>query len=137
MISLITPWISAFTAGVVLILQTVLMFAAADQRRRTGEAHGEGGSPAVMRAVRRHGNLAENAAIFLIGIALFEMLGGPRLWVEGLCVVFVLARISHAVALSMERTVNPFRIVGVVATVLVGLALGVRLILIALPHLGG
>jgi hypothetical protein len=48
----------------------------------------------------------------------------------------VLARVSHAIGLSMPNTVNGFRLVGIIATVAVGMVLGVRLIRIGLPLLG-
>jgi uncharacterized membrane protein YecN with MAPEG domain len=89
----------------------------------------------LLRAVRRHGNLAENVGIFLIGVALFEMMGAPRLWVEALCALFVLGRLSHAIGLSMKQTVNFFRIVGVALTVAVDVTLGVRLVLLAAAQL--
>src|ERR1700722_20576335 len=93
---------------------------------------GDGGNQQVLQAIRRHGNLAENAAIFIAGFTLMEMLGGSRIELQILCAVFVLARISHAVGLSMQNTVNPFRIVGIIATLAVGVALGVSLIRIGL-----
>ena len=34
-------------------------------RRRVRQSLGEGTDPALIRAVRRHGNFAENAAIFV------------------------------------------------------------------------
>jgi len=70
-------------------------------------------------------------------VALLEMLGGGRLWVEVLCAAFVIARLSHAFGLSLKNTVNGFRVVGVVLTVAVGIALGGRLILVAAPYLRG
>ena len=137
MTNLVPPVISAFTAGILILLQTALVFAAVNQRRLHGQSLGESTDPNVTRAIRRHGNLAENAAIFIACIALLEMLGGGRMWVELLCGAFVLARLLHALGLSLRNTVNPFRVAGVVLTVAVGLGLGVRLVLIAAPHLAG
>jgi uncharacterized membrane protein YecN with MAPEG domain len=70
------PIISAFTAGILMLLQTALVFAAVNQRRQHGPSLGESSDPNVTRAIRRHGNLAENAAIFIACVALLEMLGG-------------------------------------------------------------
>ena len=135
--TIVPPVISALTAGILILLQTALMFAVVNQRRTHGPSLGEGTDPNLIRAARRHGNLAENAAIFIACVALLEMLGGGRLWVEVLCGAFLLARLLHAGGLSMKNTVNPLRIVGVVLTVAVGLSLGVRLIFVAVPHLHG
>ena len=135
--TVIPPVISAFTAGILMLLQTALVFAAVNQRRQHGPSIGESADINVTRAVRRHGNLAENAAIFIACVALLELLGGGRLWVEVLCAAFVIARLSHAFGLSLKNTVNGFRVVGVVLTVAVGIALGGRLILVAAPYLRG
>ena len=135
MSGLVMPTVSALTAGVLLIFQTLLMLAAARGRQRARQSLGDGGDSDLERAVRRHGNFAENAAIFLIGVTLLEMLGGARLWVEGLCAIFVLGRLSHALGLSMKRTVNLFRFVGIVLTVAVDITLGVRLVTLALHQL--
>jgi uncharacterized protein len=135
--TVIPPVISAFTAGILILLQTALVFAAVNQRRQHGPSLGESPDINVTRAVRRHGNLAENAAIFIACVALLEMLGGGRLWVEALCAAFVIARLLHAFGLSLKNTVNSFRVVGVVLTVAVGIALGGRLILVAAPYLRG
>ena len=135
MSNLAVPAVTALTAGVLLIFQMILLLAAARGRRRAGQALGDGADAGLLRAVRRHGNLAENAAIFLVGSAMFEMMGGARPWVEGLCAIFLLGRVSHAIGLSMTNTVNLFRIAGVALTVAADVALAVRLITMALPLL--
>jgi uncharacterized membrane protein YecN with MAPEG domain len=131
------PVISALTAGILITLQMLLMFTAANQRRVHGPSVGEATEPSAVRAVRRHGNLAENAAIFIASVSLLELLGGGRLWVEILCGVFLLARLMHAFGLSQQNTSNNFRVAGVILTAVTGIAVGVRLIWIAIPHLGG
>ena len=130
MTSLTPPLITGIATGVLVILQMLLLFMVVGVRRRIGQSLGDGGHPEVLQATRRHGNLAENAALVLLALALFEMLGGPRLQVEILAGLFVLARLSHALGLSMRKTVNPLRVVGVIVTMLVGITLGVRLIMI-------
>jgi hypothetical protein len=137
MITLVPPVISALTGGVLILLQSALVFAAANQRRLHGPSVGEPTDPNVTRAIRRHGNLAENAAIFIVCVALLEMLGGGRLWVEVLCAAFVAARLFHAFGLSLKNPTNAFRVVGIILTVFVGLSLGGRLIVVAVRHLAG
>jgi len=90
----------------------------------------------MLLAIRRHGNFAENAALFIAGFTLLELADGHGPALEIMCAVFVLARISHAIGLSMPTTVNRFRLAGIVATVAVGMVLGVRLIRTGLPLLG-
>jgi len=129
------PVVAAITGGILIILQAILMFAAANQRRQHGPSLGEASDPAMIRAVRRHGNLAENAGIFVACVALLEMLGGSRYWVEILCAVFVVARLSHALGLSMQNTNNAFRIAGVIMTAVAAIAVGIRLIWVAAAHI--
>jgi uncharacterized protein len=126
------PLISALTAGILIVMQMVLALAVALARRRNRQSLGDGGNKDVLQATRRHGNLAENAALFIAGFTLFELLGGNRIQLEILCAIFVLARISHAIGLSMPNTVNPFRIIGITATIAVGIALGLALVRIGL-----
>jgi len=126
--TLAPPVVSAITAGALIIGQMGLLFAVAGQRRRSQQALGEGTDPALVRAVRRHGNYAENAAVFVVALALLEMLGAQRWFVAALAAVFVAGRVAHAIGMSMPNTVNPFRIGGVFATIGAGLVLGVRLV---------
>jgi uncharacterized protein len=126
------PFISALTAGILIVMQMALALTVALARRRNRQSLGDGGNKDVLQAARRHGNLAENAALFIAGFTLFEMLGGSRIELEILCAIFVLARISHAVGLSVQNTVNPFRIIGITATIAVGVALGLALVRIGL-----
>jgi len=130
------PVVSALTAGVLIVMQMVLMLAVILARRRNRQSLGDGGNPDMLLAIRRHGNFAENAALFIAGFTLLELADGHGPALEIMCAVFVLARISHAIGLSMPTTVNRFRLAGIVATVAVGMVLGVRLIRIGLPLLG-
>jgi hypothetical protein len=130
------PLVSALTGGVLIIMQMLLMLAVVRARRRNRQSLGDGGKPEVLQAIRRHGNLAENAALFIAGFALLELIDGHGPSLEIMCAAFVLARISHAIGLSMPKTVNNFRVAGIGATIVVGMVLGVRLIRVALPLMG-
>jgi uncharacterized membrane protein YecN with MAPEG domain len=131
------PWVSALTAGVLLILQTLLMLSAANTRRTTRSpgSDGDAANPHLHRRVRRHGNLAENAAIFVVAFTLLELLGEKTLYMEVICGVFLLARLFHALGFTLRNTVNIFRLLGVVLTVAVGLVAGGRLVWMAVGHL--
>ncbi len=131
------PLVTAFTAGLLLIMQTALLLNVVATRRRVRQSLGDGGHEELTRAVRRHGNLAENAAIFIAGFALLEMIGGTRSGLVTLCATFIAGRIAHAIGLSMKKTFNPVRVAGVALTVLVGVALGCRLMVRAMTHLIG
>ena len=130
------PVISAITAGVLIIGQMGLMFSVAGTRFRVRQSLGDGADPTLLRLVRRHGNYAENAAIFVASLALLEMMGAVRPFVIGLATLFIASRVLHAIGLSMEKTSNPWRITGVFATIGAGVALGVRLVMLGIGHLG-
>ena len=133
--SLTAPVVSALTAGVLIIAQMALLLTVIGTRRRVRQSLGEAGDPALTRAVRRHGNFAENAAIFVVSLALLEMLGAPRLYVVPAAALFVIGRVLHAIGLSQTNTVNLWRVAGVFATVLAGLLVGVRLIMLGVTWL--
>jgi uncharacterized membrane protein YecN with MAPEG domain len=116
------------TAGVLLMLQMALMLSVVLARRRARVSLGAGDDERLLRAIRRHGNLAENAGIFLVAFALLELTGEERARLAVLGAVFVLARVAHVVGLSMKRSLNPVRVAGVALTACVGFALGWRLL---------
>jgi|GEM_PF-339521 len=141
--SMTFPIISAALAGVLLILQQSLMLAAGTRRGKTGQGVGVQGDVQLERLVRRHGNLAENAAIFIAGLALLELLIGSGLTVQIFAIVFLVARLSHALGFSSLRGSHgkidgenaPGSIVfalmragGAALTALSGLALGVTIL---------
>jgi hypothetical protein len=134
--TLALPVVAAITAGALIVGQMGLLFLVVIQRRKAGQSLGDGGHAPVLAASRRHGNYAENAAIFVTSLALLEMLGAARLFVVILAAVFVAGRIAHAIGLSMKNTVNPWRIAGIFATIGAGGTLGVRLVMLAVGHLG-
>src|SRR5580698_9223936 len=98
--TIVAPVVASLTAGVLILVQMVLLWATVLVRRRVRQSLGEAGDPALTRAVRRHGNFAENAAIFVVSLALTEMLGAPRWFVAAVAALFVLGRVAHAIGLS-------------------------------------
>jgi uncharacterized membrane protein YecN with MAPEG domain len=133
--SIVPPVISAIAAGVIILGQMALMLSTALRRRGTRQPLGDG-DVAMQRSIRRHGNYAENAAIFVASLALLEMMGAVRPFVIGLATLFIVGRLLHAIGLSQENTVNPWRITGAVVTIGVGVVLGVRLVMLGIGHLG-
>jgi uncharacterized membrane protein YecN with MAPEG domain len=129
------PVISAMTAGILIVGQMGLMLSVALTRMRTRKSLGEG-DDALLRRVRRHGNYAENAAIFVVSLALLEMIGADRSFVIGLAALFVAGRVLHAIGLSLVKTTNIWRIAGVIATVASALGVGVRLVTLGIGQLG-
>jgi len=94
------PIIAAFTGALLIILQAILMILVGTHRIRNRIALGTGEDLALERKIRRHGNLAENAALFVVVLALAEMTVVPNDIVRIIAIVFLVGRILHAIALS-------------------------------------
>ncbi len=94
------PLYTAITAGVLLVLQQLLMFSAGMHRAKTGQGVGSAGDLELERKVRRHGNLAENAAMYLVALGALEVLTGSTAVVAAFAASFVVARALHAIGFS-------------------------------------
>ena len=81
-------------------------------RWRHGVSIGDDGNRAVLTRMRAHGNFAENAPIFLILLGLVEHAIGSELWLWGVAVAFILARLLHAFGMD-RKAPNALRVVGV------------------------
>ena len=93
------PLYSAMLGAFLIVLQAALMLTVGLHRSR-GQFIGIGEDRDLERKVRRHGNLAENAGLFLVVIALFEILVGQTTYVAAVCVIFAVARVLHAIGFS-------------------------------------
>lgn len=93
------PIYTAALGAFIIVLQVALMLSVGLHRGK-GQFIGNGDDKDLERKVRRHGNLAENSGLFLVVIALFEMLVGQTTYVLVLCIAFAIARLFHAVGFS-------------------------------------
>jgi uncharacterized membrane protein YecN with MAPEG domain len=119
----IFPHITAATAIVLAVLQMLLMLYTAGGRGRYRAGLGDGGNEALLRRIRMHGNLAENAPLFLILLWLTEATGQWGRFVPLLAAAFIVFRISHALGLSLSSGVTVFRFLGVIGTLVCVLGL--------------
>lgn len=141
-----SPQFAALLGGTLLALQAVLMLTVGAHRNRTATGAGLNGDMTLERLVRRHGNLAENAAFFVLIAALYEMMFGRTWLLLGLGVIFFLARILHALAFSSNsgshlvdargagRGFILMRVAGAGLTVLSAFVLGLVLVVSVLLH---
>jgi uncharacterized protein len=129
------PVVSGLTAGVLLLIQIALMFSVIRLRVAKKQSLGEDGDADMLRVVRRHGNFAENAAIFAVCFGLLEILGEARQTMEWLCFLFVLGRLLHILGLSLAKTVNLARLAGTVLCTISGAIVAIRLIAIGVAAL--
>jgi len=113
------PIYTGLFAALLMIMQMVLMGLVIKQRGTNDVLIGDGGVDAMQQAIRVHGNFVENAPIFLIGLALIELMVGANTWVLVMGAVFVLGRLLHAVGISMTSGLSMPRFIGTVASILV------------------
>ncbi len=88
--------ITILYAGLLGLICLALAFNVSRVRGAANIPLGDGGNPAVLRAVRMHASFCEYVPLCLILIGLIEMAHGPRWLVHGLGIVLVVARILHA-----------------------------------------
>ena len=113
------PIYTGLFAALLMIMQMVLMGLVIKQRGTNDVLIGDGGVDAMQQAIRVHGNFVENAPIFLIGLALIELMVGANTWVLVMGAVFVIGRLLHAVGISMTTGLSMPRFIGTVASILV------------------
>lgn len=127
------PLISAAVAAFLIILQMVLMLTVGMYRANKLVPVGVGTDQKLERLARRHGNLAENAGLFLATLAIAELVGISSTIITGFGVAFVVARILHVIGFSslvgshMADGAKVFiaaRAIGAFGTALSGIGLG-------------
>ena len=117
--------ITGLTAAALAILLVLLALDTIRNRFRTRLSFGLGDDPSLTSASRAHGNLAENAPIALILIALLEYGGADREILTYAAAAFVAARLLHALGLYLPSKGPPPlpRALGVIATLVIQLGL--------------
>jgi uncharacterized membrane protein YecN with MAPEG domain len=118
------PYFTAATTVFVAIFQMMLLLFVARGRGRFQTGLGDGGHPGLLKRIRMHGNLAENAPLFLILLGLTELSGQWAALVPWFAAAFIVVRLSHALGLLISPNRTVFRLTGVLGTValILGLA---------------
>ncbi|MCR9213691.1 MAG: MAPEG family protein [Proteobacteria bacterium] len=101
-IALKMPVYAALLGGTLIVIQNVLMLNVGLYRTNQKKGVGIDGDVTLERRVRRHGNLAENAAIFIIVLTLYELLLGQTAMALLSAIVFAAARLSHIAGFANE-----------------------------------
>ena len=110
--------VTALTAAICALLLIFLMFKVIGQRLRT-ETNFGAGDDEMMKMVRGcHSNLAENAPIAILLLALLEMANAHHWTLTGLAGLFLLARFLHVFGMHQHQAGKTlrFRQIGVVGT---------------------
>ena len=130
------PAVTAATAGALAVLHVALMINVGLGRVKFKTGLGDGGNEALNRRIRMHGNLTENAPLFLILLGLVELSGiwPPLVMVLGPLVVVL--RLCHAYGLSTTFGPGPnvFRAIGAGGTMVAIVVLAVACLTAAVPH---
>ena len=92
---------------------------------------GDGGNPALMRAIRTHGNTTEHAPIFLLLALAWELTRGSTALLAGVGALFVVSRLLFTVGV-LGRGLHLLRMAGAAGTYVAQLVLAVALGLAAL-----
>ena len=108
--------VTAIYASIIVLGLLILANMVSANRARTGISIYAGDDQRLALAIRRHGNLAENAAVALLLLALSEMRGMPLWGLHGLGLLLLISRVAHAVGLHPDRVVAPLRLAGGIGT---------------------
>ena len=104
-------------AGMLGIFYVALGFYVVKNRRLHRVSLGVGKDiPALERAVRIHGNFAENVPLFIVLLALIEM-NGAHLWIiHTLGIMMLLGRLSHFLGIKHHEGASRERFIGMILT---------------------
>lgn len=93
------PEVTAFFAGLMLVLQLIFGVIVSANRGKLGIGLGDGGNQKMLQHIRVHGNFSEYVPMILIGMAIAEIAGTSSgiLWIAG--AALVVSRLVHAGAI--------------------------------------
>ncbi|GBF57566.1 inner membrane protein YecN [Candidatus Phycosocius bacilliformis] len=122
----------ALYAGLNVAIILILIVQVIRLRRREKVSLGDGGSPALLRAIRAHANATEIAPIALIGLAALVMVQSP-VWVihvGGTCLT--LGRALHGYGLSQQDGPSFGRMAGMILSLTALIWIGIFCLLAAI-----
>ncbi len=111
-----TPLLTASYAAAIALFYLAMSAYVIATRARTDVLLGDGGNPAMLLAIRRHGNLSEYAPIALIVMGFAEMLGLGSTWLHAAGLLLLAGRVLHPFGLHAEPGGVAPRIAGTLAT---------------------
>jgi uncharacterized protein len=112
------PLVTLVTACLCALLQFVLAVLVIRRRRQLGAPFAHGGDNTLLRHIRAHGNLAENAPTVLLLMLLCELLGLGRGLLLAAGGLFFAGRVLHALGLSKPQW-HAGRVLGMAITLVV------------------
>ncbi len=118
-------YITTLTAAALSLLCVMMALKVIGIRRRDKISVGDGGSDELLRAMRAQANLLEYAPLTLILLACAELNGVHWIILVLLAMVFVAGRILHPVGIKDANAPGKARVLGMILTLNVMLALSV------------
>lgn len=106
------PFVTALYAGIFALLLLALAVLVSRRRRRLGVGLGAGGDAELERAIRVHANAVEWGLPLLLLLLIAEENRAPPVLLHVCGIVFILARVIHAVGLSRHSGRSTGRVVG-------------------------
>ena len=103
------------TAAAAGVINLWLAFRIVPTRLKDKVLIGDAGDTRLQGRMRAHANFTEYAPIILILMGGVELAGGSPTWLWAIGIVFVLARIAHAVGMDINAS-NPWRAGGALLT---------------------
>ena len=112
MIVAIVPVYAALFGLLFIVLSTRVV----QLRRRAKVSVGDGGNPALQRAIAVHNNFAQYVPLALLLLTFCEMQKAPMLMIHLLCLVLLISRVFHAYGVSQTQENYRFRAITVLLT---------------------
>jgi hypothetical protein len=113
--------IVALYTGLMVLLFVLLKLNAGRVRVATKVDIGEGGDQRMIRAMRAQGNAVEDAPMIMLGLFALAPLGAGDIMLHILGGGFVVARVLHALGLGGAKGFGVGRLIGTMATLIIGL----------------
>ncbi|MBU2414777.1 glutathione metabolism protein [Marinomonas sp. UCMA 3892] len=111
--------ITPIYAALLVFLYIFLSFRVIKLRMKYKVGIGDGDQSMLTRAIRVHGNFAENVPYALLLVWMYESTGGSTLLVNIMGILLCLGRLSHAYGVSQPKEPLIYRQSGMVMTFLV------------------
>ena len=119
---------TALYAGILALISIALAGHVGSRRGGSGVSLGDGGNKDLLVAMRRQANFIEYVPLIVAMMAIIELNGAPKLWLNVIGVAIVVARIAHPFGLSADTMRNPLRFIGATLTMLVTLSCAIILL---------
>ena len=124
--------ITTITALPLVAIWFTLWIGVTSTRAALNTSIGDGGNPALLQKIRRHGNFIEWVPFVLVLMILAELQGTGSLWLHAAGVLLVIGRAAHPFGLKIDTAGHPLRYVGNGTNILATAILAVALICVKL-----